>query len=116
MVQESAQIQAVRRRLIELVEDDAILMLEEVEREARRTLSAYQKCQSQYDVIDFVLGLLKADHPLSIVDLANRKLQIRIENRPCTIESRDMEVQVPRARIRHRSSTSRARRGSLQAS
>ena len=48
-------------------------MLREVEIEARQTLKKYQKCQCQYDVLDFILTLLKQNHPMSTINLTDAK-------------------------------------------
>jgi hypothetical protein len=49
------------------------MMLHEDEIEARRTLGCYRKCSTQYDIVDFVLELLKADYPMAAIALTNTK-------------------------------------------
>jgi len=71
MALESDQLRAIRNRFIELLEDGEWRMRREDEIDARKTLRCYQKCDTQYAIVDFVLELLKNNFPLELVELTN---------------------------------------------
>jgi hypothetical protein len=73
MDRESAQLGRVRKRFVELLENDGWTMLYEDEVEARQILKRYGQCNTQYAIADFVLSLLRANHLMSAVELTNDK-------------------------------------------